>query len=168
MFAILVPGGLVMIEIFTIGHSNHDLLEFLDILKKYDVRMLVDLRSEPYSKYAPQFNKSEFQQHVEAAGIKYRYSGSSIGGKPKDTSLYTSSGKPDYDKLAATPQFQDELKAITALAEKLRIVLMCSEGNPTECHRERIIAPVLKSWGIKVVHILPDGNTEETMQQRLF
>ena len=157
-----------MIEIYTIGHSNHDLLDFLDILKKYDVKLLVDLRSDPYSKYAPQFNKSEFQQHVEAAGIKYRYSGSSIGGKPKDSSLFTSSGKPDYDKLAATQPFQDELKAIVALAEKTRIALMCSEGNPTECHRERIIAPVLKSMGVKVVHIMPDGNTEEVPQQRLF
>ena len=157
-----------MIEIFTIGHSNHDMPSFLETLKKHGVQVLVDLRSDPYSKFAPQFNKRDIEFHVKAAGIEYRYSGASIGGKPKDTSLYTPSGKPDYDRLAATQPFQDELRAVTALAEHKRVALMCSEGDPTECHRERIIAPVLRSWGVKVTHIMPDGTAGEVEQQSLF
>lgn len=157
-----------MTEILTIGHSNHDILDFLGILKKHGTRLLVDIRSDPHSRYAPQFNKHDLQRAIEAAGIEYRYSGAYIGGKPKDASMYTSSGKPDYDKLAATPEFQNELRAIVDLAAKRRVVLMCSEADPLACHRERIVAQVLRSWGVKVTHIMPDGNVGEVAQHGLF
>ena len=157
-----------MPEVFTIGHSNHDILDFLKMLKRYGVRVLVDIRSDPYSRYAPQFNKSDFQRHVEAAGIDYRYSGNCIGGKPTDQSLYTASGKPDYDKLAATEQFQNELSAIVEIADHRKLVLMCSEADPMGCHRGRIIAQVLRSRGVKVTHIMPDGSAVEAEQRELF
>ncbi|MCL4500050.1 MAG: DUF488 domain-containing protein [Chloroflexi bacterium] len=157
-----------MTEIFTIGHSNHDILDFLNILSKHGIRVLVDVRSDPYSRYASQFNKSDFQRHVTAAGIEYRYSGASIGGKPKDTELLTPSGKPDYDKLAATEAFQNELRAIVDIAETKRVVIMCSEADPAGCHRERIIAQVLRSWGVEVKHIMPDGSMMKAEQQGLF
>ena len=157
-----------MTEILTIGHSNHDLLDFLNILAKYGVGALVDVRSDPYSRYAPQFNKSDLQRHVEAAGIEYRYSGAYVGGNPKDPSLLTPSGKPDYDKLAATDEFQNELRLVVELAEKKTVALMCSEADPMACHRERIVAQVLRSWGVKVTHIMPDGSTAEAPQQALF
>lgn len=157
-----------MIEIFTIGHSNHDVLDFLNILKRNRIQILVDVRSEPYSRYASQFNKSEFQRHVEAAGITYRYSGNAIGGKPKDTSLYTPSGAPDYDKLSKTETFQNELKTLVDIAQTKRIALMCSEADPTGCHRERIVAQVLRSWGVDVKHIMPDGSIAKVEQPGLF
>ncbi len=77
----------VMIEILTIGHSNHDVIAFLEILNRHNVEVLVDIRSDPYSRYASQFNKSDFERQVEAAGITYRYSGAYVGGRPKDPSL---------------------------------------------------------------------------------
>lgn len=157
-----------MTEIFTIGHSNHDTLDFLHILKKHGTRVLVDVRTDPYSRYAPQFNKNDFQRHVIAAGIEYRYSGASIGGKPKDSDLLTPSGKPDYDKLAATEAFQNELSALVEIAETKRVVIMCSEADPSACHRERIIAQVLRSWGVEVKHIMPDGSVEKVEQPGLF
>lgn len=157
-----------MTEIFTIGHSNHDLLDFLNILKRSRTQVLVDVRSEPYSRYASQFNKTEFQRHVETAGITYRYSGNSIGGKPKDMSLYTPSGAPDYDKLAKTEPFQNELKAIVEIAKTKRVVIMCSEADPMTCHRERILAQILRSWGIDVKHIMPDGSIAKVEQPGLF
>lgn len=157
-----------MTEIFTIGHSNHDVFDFLSILKKHGVRVLVDVRSDPYSRYASQFNKNDFQRNVEAAGIEYRYSGAYIGGKPKDPALHTPSGKPDYDMLAATDAFQNELRAIVEIATSKKTILMCSEADPMSCHRERIIAPILRSWGVKVTHIMPDGSIEKVAQQALF
>lgn len=157
-----------MTRIYTIGHSNHDILGFLNILKKQAIQVLVDVRSDPYSRYAPQFNKADFQRNVEAAGIEYRYSGAYIGGKPKDLALFTPSGKPDYDKLAATESFQSELRSVVELAGKKRVVLMCSEADPAGCHRERIIAQVLRSWGIRVIHIMPDGTAAQTEQQGLL
>ncbi|MEN6356905.1 MAG: DUF488 domain-containing protein [Armatimonadota bacterium] len=157
-----------MTEIFTIGHSNHDILDFLSILKRNRIQVLVDVRSEPYSRYASQFNKTEIQRHIEAAGITYRYSGHAIGGKPKDMSLYTPSGAPDYDKLAKTEPFQNELKALVEIAGTKRLVIMCSEADPMSCHRERILAQVLRSWGIDVKHIMPDGNIAKVEQPGLF
>jgi len=157
-----------MTEIFTIGHSNHDILDFLHILKKRGVRVVVDIRSDPHSRYAPQFNKRDVQRSVEAAGMEYRYSGSYIGGKPHDPEMYLQSGKPDYDKLAATDQFQSELRALVDLAAAKTIVLMCSEADPMGCHRERIVAQVLRSWGVKVTHIMPDGTVGEIAQPGLF
>ena len=157
-----------MTEIFTIGHSNHDLLVFLDILKKHDIQVLVDVRSDPYSRYAPQFNKTDFQRYVQMEGFEYRYSGASIGGKPKDPLLFTSSGVPDYDKLASTQTFQNELRAVVEIAQNKRVALMCSEADPMSCHRERIIAQVLRSWGVKVTHIMADGNLEQVAQPGLF
>jgi len=157
-----------MTEIYTIGHSNHDILDFLRLLKKHGIGVLVDVRSDPHSRYAPQFNKTELQRSVEAAGMQYRYSGAYVGGKPKDAALYTNSGKPDYDRLASTEQFQKELKAIVEIAAKKTVVLMCSEADPNACHRERIIAEVLRSWDVKVTHIMPDGRAGEVAQQALF
>lgn len=157
-----------MTEVLTIGHSNHDVGQFLALLRKHGVRMLVDVRSDPYSRYAPQFNRTEFEHHVRAAGIEYRYSGTRIGGKPKDPALYTPSGKPDYDALTATPGFQDELRAVADLAAGRRIAIMCSEADPMCCHRERLLAPILRSWGLRVVHIMPDGGAAEVGQQALF
>lgn len=157
-----------MTELFTIGHSNHDILEFLNILKKKGVRVVVDVRSDPHSRYAPQFNKRDIQRSVEAAGMEYRYSGAYIGGKPHDPGLYLASGKPDYDRLAATEQFQNELRAVVELAGAARVALMCSEADPMGCHRERILAQVLRSWGVKVSHIMPDGSVGEVAQPGLF
>ena len=157
-----------MAEVYTIGHSNHDLLDFLKMLARHGIQALVDVRSDPYSRYAPQFNKSDFQRHIEAAGIEYQYSGACIGGKPKDAALYTSAGKPDYDALAATEEFQIELKLVVEIAEKKRLAIMCSEADPMACHRERILAQVLRAWGVKVTHIMPDGSVSEPEQQALF
>lgn len=157
-----------MTDILTIGHSNHDMLDFLNILKKHAVRVLVDVRSDPHSRYAPQFNKRDLERSIEAAGMEYRYSGAYIGGKPRDASLYTPSGSPDYDRLASTGQFQGELRAVVEIAEKKRLVVMCSEADPMACHRERIIAQVLRSWRVRVIHIMPDGSMEQVVQQGLF
>lgn len=157
-----------MTEIFTIGHSNHELDSFLRLLTRHGIRVLVDVRSEPYSRYSPQFNKSDFQRAITASGIEYRYSGNLIGGKPKDQSMYTPAGKPDYDKLAATDTFQAELREVADLAAVKRLAIMCSEADPMACHRERILSQVLRSWGIQVTHILPDGSAEQVAQQGLF
>ena len=146
-----------MIEILTIGHSNHGIEGFLRILAKHGVRLLVDLRSEPHSRYAPQYNRVSLQRSLESAGIDYRYSGASLGGRPKDPALLAPDGKPDYDKIAASEPFQAELRAIVDLAGRMRLCLMCSEADPMCCHRESVVGRALRSWGVEVTHLSPDG-----------
>jgi len=146
-----------MTEILTIGHSNHSIDEFLRILKKQAVHLLVDVRSDPHSRYAPQFNRRNLERSLEPTGIEYRYAGASLGGRPKDPALLTCEGKPDYDKLASSEQFQTELRAIVDLAARGRVCLMCSEADPMCCHRESVVGRILRSWKVKVTHLSPDG-----------
>lgn len=155
-------------RIYTIGHSNHTTEAFAALLGKYGVTMVVDVRSAPYSKFAPQFNKDDLQRLLAAEQIRYRYSGRELGGMPKDESLHSASGKPDYDKIAATPEFQSELNDVVDLAGKEEIAIMCSEGDPMACHREKLIARVLRQWGVEVLHIAPDGEIRIQEQGSLF
>ncbi len=146
-----------MTEILTVGHSNHSIETFLRILRKHAVQLLVDVRSDPYSRYAPQFDRTALQRTLETAGIDYRYSGSSLGGRPRDAALLAADGKPDYDRLAASEQFQAELSAIVELAGHRRLCLMCGEADPMCCHRESVVGRALRGWNVRVTHISPDG-----------
>jgi uncharacterized protein (DUF488 family) len=151
-----------MSEIFTIGHSNHPIDEFVHMLTKHAISLLVDVRSEPYSRYAPQFNKLELERSLERSGIDYRYSGAALGGRPKDPALQTTEGNPDYGRMAASEQFRNELDAVMALANTKRVCLMCSEADPMCCHRESVVATELRKLEVQVTHISPDGQTERT------
>ena len=156
-----------MTAIYTIGHSNHETARFLELLKQHGIEMVIDVRSEPYSRWASQFNKAEIQFALVESGITYRYSGDKIGGKPKDESLLER-GVPDYDRLAATAEFQSELEEVIKIASEQRVALMCSEADPYECHRERLLARELRGRGVEVVHILADGSVSRPEQGSLL
>ena len=146
-----------MIEILTIGHSNHPIDDFLRILRKRGVRALADVRSAPHSRYAPQFNKTSLQRSLEAEGIEYHYSGAGLGGRPRDSALLGPDGQPDYDKMAAGEGFRTEIEALIELGKSKRLCLMCGEADPMCCHRENIVARALRESGVRVTHISPDG-----------
>jgi len=154
--------------VYTIGHSSHTSDEFVNLLQRRGVRAVVDVRSAPYSKYTPQFNKAELEWTLTQAGIQYRYSGQHLGGLPADKALYTPSGSPDYEKIAALPEFQSELAELVRVAGDDDTAIMCSEGDPMVCHRERLLARVLRSWGVEVIHITPDGELQRQEQGTLF
>ena len=155
-----------MTEFLTLGHSNHPIAEFVRILRRHAVRVVVDVRSEPHSRYAPQFNKKRLEQSLNEAGIDYRYSGASLGGRPTDAGMYLPGGKPDYDKLASSEHFQAELRSIVDLAGTKRVCLMCGEADPMCCHRESVVGKVLREWDVKVTHIAPDGRALDTDRGR--
>lgn len=157
-----------MAAVYTIGHSSHDITDFLDLLKKNGIEMIVDVRSEPYSRQAPQFGKEELERFLLADGVEYRYSGSQLGGHPKDSSLYTSRGILDYYKITGSESFQNEIKNIISIAQHKNIALLCSEGLPKRCHREKLLGQYLRSIGYRVIHILPDGEKTEIKQLDLF
>ena len=72
------------LTIYTIGHSDHTRPAFVDLLRKFDVALLVDVRSQPYSRWTPQFNREDLAHDLEEAGIAYRSMGDSLGGRPAD------------------------------------------------------------------------------------
>lgn len=146
--------------IYTIGHSDHNLEDFVDLLQRHGVDTVVDVRSQPYSRWVPAYNRETLRDALQAAGLTYVYMGEPLGGRPTDSSLYGTDGTvPAYERIAATPAFQAGLSALMRLADQAHAVIMCSEADYHDCHRARLITPSLLALNAHVVHILPDGRT---------
>jgi uncharacterized protein (DUF488 family) len=154
-----------MTMIHTIGHSNHEFAELLALLRQHGIKMVVDVRSSPYSRYVPQANRETLSRSLESAGIAYRWMGDRLGGKPEGV-------VPDYDKLRSSPAFQQGIADLLKLAVNLSTALMCSEGDHRQCHRHKLITPALLDQGVHVLHIQPDGSLidedKEPRQLTLF
>ena len=86
--------------VFTIGHSNHSLEHFIELLRAHEVDEVVDVRSAPYSRYAPHFNRDELEDALEKVGVDYLFMGDELGGRPADRSCYDDTGRVVYDKVA--------------------------------------------------------------------
>jgi uncharacterized protein (DUF488 family) len=117
----------------------------------------VDVRSEPYSRHAPEFQKTELDAIAAEAGYGYRWLGRGLGGRPDDPSLQRPDGSPDYGAIAASPGFTGAMDELEGLARRGHVVLLCAETTPDHCHRARLLAPALEGRGHHVVHILGDG-----------
>ena len=133
----------------TIGHSNHPIGRFVDLLKAGGVEAVVDVRSTPYSRRFPQFGREHLAQSLSAAGIAYRHEGTALGGKPE------SGGS--YDSLAAQPAFQDALDRLVTRARDTTLCLMCAEKEPLDCHRTVLVSRRLAERGAAIEHLLADG-----------
>lgn len=146
--------------IFSIGHSNHPLDAFLDLLRTHGIAVLVDVRSAPYSRYVPHFNPANIKASLKEAGFQYIYMGKELGGRPEGAEFYDMDGHVRYDRLAESPLFLAGLDRVIGGAERYRVAMMCSEENPTDCHRRLLITRVLAGRGIPVQHIRGDGRIE--------
>jgi uncharacterized protein (DUF488 family) len=154
-------------ELWSIGHSNHTIERFIELLRAHQVKVLADVRTAPYSRYSPQFNRDELARGMKEAGIEYVFLGRELGGKPEDPALRGPHGLPDYDAIAATAFFKAGLARLTALGTERRTAFMCSEGDPAQCHRERLVARSLRAAGWRVHHILSDGTLRQEMRATL-
>ncbi|MBK8985300.1 MAG: DUF488 domain-containing protein [Chloroflexi bacterium] len=145
------------IPIYTIGYGARSLAEFIAVLYAYDIAYLLDVRSKPYSRYKPEFGKSELAAHLEAANIRYVFMGDTLGGQPDDPACFTD-GKVDYEKVRQTAVFQTGLARVEkAFRQQQRAALMCAEGKPEQCHRTHLIGQALTAVAIPVAHIDETG-----------
>ena len=148
-----------MLEVFTIGYGGRETDEFIAILDKYDIDTLVDVRSQPYSRYAPDFCRDKLSALLNRSGIEYRFMGNSLGGRPDDRQCYTYSPQRkkkllDARKCEARDFYQQGITRLKrSLATGRRIVIMCSELEPHECHRGYVLGKTLDGDEIAVVHI---------------
>jgi uncharacterized protein (DUF488 family) len=161
------------IVLYSIGHSNVPVERLIALLSQHAIVTLCDVRSMPYSRYNPQFNRETLADALRSAGIAYRSMGDSLGGKPADDALRTEDGAlPDYAKIAASPMFNRGLDQLIVLGARGSTAFMCSEADYRSCHRHKLIAPALIERGVIVLHILPDGGVErgtiEPQQMRMF
>ena len=147
-------------KLYTIGHGNAESNALLALLKRYAVELLVDTRSQPYSRYNPQFNRETLKQAVNEAGIAYAFMGDSLGGRPGGAQFYFPSGKVDYDLLEQAEFYQAGVEKLLALAAECRVALLCSEADYHHCHRYNLITRTLVRRGIAVTHILPAGRND--------
>jgi uncharacterized protein (DUF488 family) len=157
-------------KLFTIGHSNHSIGDFIHLLEDKHITHLVDVRSSPYSKYVIQFNKESLEHALSVHKIKYIYQGSHLGGRPADPACYRHGSLPnpdadylhevDYTAVMQRPWFQKSLTHLLELAENGSTAVMCSEEDPSQCHRHHLIAKYILAefpeWEIQ--HIRGDGN----------
>lgn len=146
-------------KIFTIGHSNHSLEMFVTLLQKHGITVLVDVRSAPFSRFNPQFNKEELKQEIKKHGIKYVFLGRELGARPEDPSCYEN-GQVQYERLKDTVPFKEGIERVIQGAEQHTVALMCSEKDPLQCHRFLLIARALVKLDTSVSHILATGDLE--------
>lgn len=143
--------------IYTLGHSSHPLDRFVELLAAHGVTTLVDVRSHPYSRWAPQYTKAPLSHRLASAGIEYAYLGRELGGRPD--------GGIDYRERALAPDFIDGVERLITLARRGRVAILCAEEDPSSCHRRRLVTPALLQRGVDVHHIRGDGRvqTEEDL-----
>lgn len=145
--------------IYTIGHGARKAEEFLELLKRYGIRYLIDVRSQPYSRYHPQFSQNNLKAFLEENNIRYVFMGDTLGGRPKDAGVYDEHGKINYEKVKTKDFFKEGIERLkTAYKKNLDVAIMCSERDPAQCHRYHLIATVLDAETIDVMHIDEKGS----------
>lgn len=154
--------------IYSIGHGNKTLEKFIEELHAFKIEYLLDVRSKPYSKFNPHFNKDLLEAELAQNGVTYVYAGDYLGGLPSDISCYVK-GKVDYEKVKEKDFFQTGINTIIeANDEKVVIALMCSESKPETCHRSKLIGQELLRHSISVNHIINSNvikNQEKVMNE---
>jgi len=157
--------------IYTIGHSNHDIDFFLELLQSQEINCVVDVRSIPASKYNPQFNQKPLSAFLKNKEITYMHFGEEFGARQTDEKLLDENGCVNFVWFRKTRAFQDGVERIDMGVDKgFKIALMCSEGNPLECHRFSMISGYLEEIGMTVQHILKDKTllSNEEFEQQLL
>jgi uncharacterized protein (DUF488 family) len=148
-----------MTVIFTVGHSTHPADRLRQLLLAHEVSAVADVRSSPYSRMNPQFNRENLREDLRSSRIAYVFLGAELGARTEDRSCYVD-GKVQYDRLGHTALFQSGLERVLTGALKHRIALLCAEKDPLTCHRCILVARQPVSRGASVRHVLSDAKIE--------
>ncbi len=156
------------IPLYTIGHGNRSIESFLALLERYSIDFLVDVRSQPYSRYNPHFSKASLEASLVRQGLSYVFMGDSLGGRPTDPGCYVA-GKVDYALVHDKAWYQQGIARLhTAWEKQLRVALMCSELKPQDCHRSKLIGNTLLEQHIAVSHIDEKGELKGQAELNLL
>lgn len=141
--------------IYSIGHGNKKIEDFVAELKSFDIEYLLDIRSKPFSKWSPQFNQMSLELELKKHRIVYVFVGDSLGGLPEDRSCYDFNGKVVYNLIKEKAFFKEGIKRLTIANDKnICLAIMCSESKPEECHRSKLIGQELLKKDISIKHIV--------------
>ena len=144
--------------VYTIGHSNHAAKRFFGLLKGYGIEVVVDTRSHPYSRHAPHFNAPALEEILAKDGIEYLLLGGELGGRPQEEIFYDTEGRVDYALVGRSRPFLDGISRLEQEVRTRVVALMCSEEDPTHCHRRLLVGRALEELGFTLRHISGDGS----------
>lgn len=137
-----------MVLIYTIGYGGRKFEEFLSLLKRHGINLLVDVRRFPKSKYL-EYVKENLEQELPQRGIGYVFMGDTLGGFRRG-----------YEEYMKTEAYMRGIKDLLDLTKKGEVVIMCLERNPKGCHR-RYISQTLQDLGVQILHIVKGNETQE-------
>lgn len=153
-------------SIFTVGIGNLPIQDFIKNLQRNKVQAVIDIRSKPYSRYRPSYNRQNIEKHLSACKIGYKFLGNDLGGLPNNPALYTND-LPDYEKIRKTIFYQQGLNYLEKGMEfNCQMALLCACSDYAKCHRWNLIGRDLERLGYQVIHIQRDGSL--TQDRRLF
>lgn len=157
--------------LYSIGYSGFSIEEFLRILKEKQISLLVDVRSQPYSQYFPDYNKENLERRLRHVGIHYRNYAEGFGARQKDLRYYTGEGYLDFELFSQSSPFTAAFnRLVDTMAQGYRFALMCAEKDPINCHRAILITRAFHNAGYRVIHLLPNGKelTQVEIENRLL
>ena len=144
------------LTVLTIGHSTHSWERFIGLLRSANVTAIADVRTSPYSRLYPHFNRDDLREELRLDGSTH-FLERELGGRPSERRFYCE-GVADYEQMSQATEFGKGLDRVLEGAKKYRLALMCSERNPLDCHRCLLVGRALAAErGIRVSHILSDG-----------
>lgn len=146
-------------RLYTIGHSNLTSEEFLELLRSHEIAAVADVRSSPYSRFAPHFNREPLAEALWRAGIRYVFLGEELGARRSEPECYRD-GKARYELIATCPSFRQGLARVAKGVEKFRLALMCAEKDPLTCHRTILVCRHLRGECGPIAHVHEDGGLE--------
>lgn len=155
-------------QLYSIGHSTQSLESLVGLLNRYDIQVVADVRTAPFSKFNPQFNRRDLEFGLKEEGLQYVFLGKELGGRPDGDEFYDPDGHVLYGRMAGTPEFDAGLKRLLDGVELYRVAMMCSEEDPTNCHRFLLVTRVLYRQDVQVIHIRGDGTTQRTKDVATF
>ena len=136
-------------RIYTIGHSTRSLKEFVEILKNFDVEIVIDVRRFPRSRRFPHFNRETLEVELPKAGMTY-VQFPELGG-------YRKKG---YFAFSQTEEYSEAIKNLLELVERKIAAIHCAEILWWRCHR-RYIASSLSERGYQTIHIFDKERIQE-------
>lgn len=159
-------------KVYTIGHSNYTIEKLIDMLNKFNIHCVVDIRGIPYSKYNIQFNKETIKYLLIKAGFKYLYMGEEFGAnRLLGKESYNNEGFADFDKVIKEESFKEGIERLKVGCNKgYKIVLLGAMQDPLRCHRSILLGRELINNGFEVKHILDDYSVinQEEIERRLL
>jgi uncharacterized protein (DUF488 family) len=153
--------------IYSIGHSSLTAIAFFELLRRYTITVLVDVRSHASSRFAPQFDSGLLNQDCDVAGVRFLPMGRELGGRPGSPDFYDPAGRVIYAKLAQTQDFRRGIDQLTRLSRAERVAVMCAEEDPHECHRRLLVGFELGRRGLELLHIRADGQLQTEADLRM-